>query len=70
MQTYAQEIVAPNRDRALAEILGHRVYGMVHDEGKKESEMGARIARRMLQKHKQSPLADILQYQKRRRSQK
>jgi hypothetical protein len=37
MQTYAQEIVAPNRDRALAEILGHRVSGMLLDNGKKES---------------------------------
>jgi hypothetical protein len=70
MQTYAQEIVAPNRERALAEILGHRVHGMLQDEGKKESEIGVRIARRMLQKNKQSPLAEILKYQKKRRNQK
>ena len=62
--------MAPNRDRALAEILGHRVYGMLHDDGKKESEIGVRIAQRMLQKHKQSPLAEILIYQKKRRTHK
>ena len=69
MQTYAQVIVAPNHDRALAEILGHRVSGMLFDSGKKESLLGVRIARKMLLKHKQSPLADILLYQKKRRAQ-
>ena len=60
--------MAPNRDRALADILGHRVSGMLFNNGEKESELGARIARRMLQKHKESPLADIILYQKRRRT--
>jgi hypothetical protein len=43
---------------------------MLLDNGKKESLLGARIARRMLQKHKQSPLAEILLLQKRRRTQR